>query len=258
MDAGKRKRIGLALSGGVARGPAHIGVLLVLAREGIPIDCVTGTSAGSLIGALYCAGFEPARMQAMSVNLSWRQLASVVGSKRGLVSFAKLERWLIRLIGDVQIADLPRPFAAMATDLHTGLPVTLYEGRLAAAVQASCSVPGFVTPVEWDGRLLGDGGVSCNLPVAAARTLGADYVIGVDLMQPALRVGWGPFGFGFAALETLIRRSSGELDSADCLIVPELAGATYFNFGKRDEMIALGMRAAEAKLPLIRSALTGS
>lgn len=249
------KRIGLALSGGVARGPAHVGVLLALERGGIPIDVVTGTSAGALVGALYCAGVTPAGMQELMRKVGWRQIASPVLPRRGFVSFEKLERWVAQLVRDATFADLERPFAVVATDLESGEPIQLREGRVARAVHASCAVPGFVVPVPWNGRWLCDGGASCNLPVAQARALGADYVIGVDLFRHAIRGRWGPFGIGMGALENLVRRSGGGLEGADCLISPELAGEVYLSFGKSGEFIALGERATDARLPEIREAL---
>lgn len=251
-----RKRIGLALSGGVARGPAHLGVLAVLEREGIPVDCVAGTSAGAVVGALYCAGMGLERAMEMLAHFGWGQIASAVWPSRGFVSFDKMEHWLVALIGDVPFDELQRPFAVMATDLQTGEAVLLREGPVARAVHASCAVPGFVVPVELNGRLLGDGGASGNLPVAAARALGAEFVIGVDLFPIAIRRRWGPFGFGFAALENLIRRSGGGMEEADCLIVPELAGTGYLRFQRAVEMAAWGVRAAEARLPAIRAALS--
>jgi NTE family protein len=250
-----RPRIGLALSGGVARGFAHIGVLKVLEREGIPIDCVAGVSVGSLAGAIYSAGNRPARMEELIARLGWRKIAGPVFPRQGFVSFAKLERWLIETIGDLSFADLRCPFAAVATDLQSGAPVLLHEGRVAPAVHASCAVPGFVEPVEVGRRWLCDGGASVNLPSAAARALGADYVIGVDLFQHHVRAGWGPFGFGFAALENLVRRSGGGLENADCVITPKLAGDLYLSFGKYKELISEGEAAAEAQLPIIRAAL---
>lgn len=254
-EPGGYKCIGLALSGGVARGPAHVGVLLALERGGIPIDVVTGTSAGALVGALYCAGVTPASMQELLREVGWRQIASPVFPRRGFVSFEKLERWVARTIRDATFADLEKPFAAVATDLESGEPVQLREGRVARAVHASCAVPGFVVPVQWNGRWLCDGGASCNLPVAQARSLGADYVIGVDLFRHAIRGRWGAFGIGLGALENLVRRSGGGHESADCLISPELAGEVYLSFGKSREFIALGQRATEAKLPEILEAL---
>jgi NTE family protein len=253
--SGGRKRIGLALSGGVARGAAHVGVLKVLEREGIPIDCVVGTSIGSLVGALLCAGLKAARMEELIGGASWRHIASLVLPQQGFISFAKLERWLIQTIGDLNFADLCRPLAVVATELKSGEPVVMREGRVAPAVHASCAVPGMVVPVRVNGSWLCDGGASVNLPSAAARDLGADYVVGVDLFQHHVRSGWGPFGFAFAALENLIRRSGGGLEAADCVITPKLAGDLYISFGKYKELIAEGEAAAQAQLPAIHAAL---
>lgn len=177
---GGRKRVGLALSGGVARGSAHIGVLKALDREGIPIECVAGTSAGALAGAMYCAGIQPARMEELIAHLGWREIASFVFPRQGFVSFAKIEMWLTGTIGDLNFADLQRSFAAVTTDLKRADQVVLKEGRVAPAVHASFAVPGFVLPVQVGGKWLCDGGASANLPSAAARALGADDVIGVD------------------------------------------------------------------------------
>lgn len=254
-EPGGRRRIGLALSGGVARGAAHIGALKVLERERIPVDCVAGTSAGALVGALYCAGIRAGEMEERIAHLGWREISDLVFPRKGFLSFAKLERWLIETIGDLDFADLAHPFAAVTADLKNGETVVLREGRLAPAVHASCAVPGFVEPVFLNGRWLCDGGVSGNLPSAAVRALGADYVIGVDLFQHHIRPGWGPFGYSLAALETLVRRSGGGLENADCLITPKLAGDLYVSFGKHKELIAEGEKAGEAQLSTIRAAL---
>jgi NTE family protein len=109
--------------------------------------------------------------------------------------------------------------------------------------------------VEYDGRLLFDGGSSNNLPGRAVRTLGAEYVIGVDLFRPTIRRGMGALAYGMAAVENFVRRSGGGLDSCDALIVPDLAGASYFRFSQRERMMALGRRAAETQVPVIRAAL---
>jgi NTE family protein len=252
----KRKRIGLALGGGVARGMAHIGVLTVLEREGIPIDFIAGTSAGSLIGALYCAGRSAAEIKAHTIKLNWLTFASPVWPSRGLVSFERLERWLVNELGDITFADLKIPFAAVAADLDTGFPVRLSSGRLAPAVRASCSVPGFVTPLEIDGRLLGDGSLADTVPVDILREMGADYVIGVDIFTSSIRPRWGPFGMGFTAMEILVQRAGGGIDTADCLISPRLGGETYLRFSKRERLFKLGEEAAEEKLPFILQALS--
>ena len=255
MDIPDHRRIGLALSGGISRGPAHVGVLNVLAQQGIPIDCVVGVSAGSIIGAVFCAGVPLEMMNEVAVKIGWRRLAQPVWPRRGFLSFKKLERFLIDLIGDVEFQQLKIPFAVVVTDLLSGEPVVLKDGRVATAVHASCAVPGFVEPVERDGRLLGDGGVSCNLPGKQVRALGADYVIGVDLMQPHLRRRMGPFRFGAMALETLIQRSGGGLESADCLIQPTLAGFNSLTFGRVAYLIERGEAAARQQQETIHAAL---
>ncbi len=166
-----RKRVGLALGGGGARGMAHVGVIRVLEREGIPIDCIAGTSAGSLAGAAYAGGIRGHDLVELALRLRWRDIVRPVWPRQGFVSFARLEDFVAELLGDPEFADLEIPYAAMAADLATGEQVVLKEGRVAPAVQASCSVPGIATPVAIDGRLLADGGVVNNLPISAVRAL---------------------------------------------------------------------------------------
>jgi NTE family protein len=250
-----RKRVGLALGGGVVHGIAHAGVLSVLVQAGIPIDCVSGSSAGSLIGAFYSAGVPVERILEIGENIRWRKVASPVWPRRGFVSFDKMARWVAHELGDIRFEDLKIPFVAVATDMATGQPVRQCEGRLAPAVQASCSVPGFITPVEINGRLLADGSLADTVPVSVLREMGADYVIGVDILPPSLRLSWGPFGFGFTALEILVQRAGNGIDSADCLICPELAGKTYLRFSKAKEFVALGKKAALEKIDIIREGL---
>jgi NTE family protein len=249
------KRVGLALGGGVMRGLAHVGVLTVLKREGIPIDVVAGTSAGSLIGALYCAGLSIEDLTALALRLGWWHIARPVFPLRGLITFLPMERYLVKLIGDLGFADLRVPLAAVATDLGRGEPYVMCEGRLAPAVRASCSVPGLVTPVEMDGRVLCDGGISNNLPVDVARSLGADYVIGVNLFDPLYRQPRSIFSMGFAAVETLVRRAGGGLSACDCLISPDLIGASYVRVSRKVDLIQRGAAAAELQLPALRAAL---
>lgn len=250
------KKIGLALGGGVAHGLAHVGVLLALERAGIPVDCIAGTSAGALIGAFFAAGWSAEQMRELAMKLGWRHLARPAWPGRGgLVSFYPLERFLIRRLGNVRFTDLPRCFAAVTTDLETGESVPVTWGRLAAAVHASAAVPGMVVPVAIEGRLLGDGGVSDNLPVIAARNLGADYVIGVSIFGLQLRQARGALSRGLAAVESAVRWAGGGLRLADCLIEPDIAGYSYVRFRYRKELIALGEAAAAAKISEIKRAL---
>lgn len=255
MEQAHRKRVGLALGGGVVRGMAHIGVLTILEREGIPIDFVAGTSAGSLVGAMYCAGMSPVVIKEVATRIRWWNIARPVWPSRGFVDFQPLEFFLARELGDPDFTDLKIPFAAVASDLDTGDAVPLCKGRVAQAVRASCSVPGIVAPVEMDGRMLGDGSLADTVPVDILREMGAEYVIGVDIFTSSIRPRWGPFGMGFTAMEILIRRAGGGIEKADCLISPNLGGETYLRFSKKDRIYLLGEQAAEQALPAIHLGL---
>ena len=250
-----KPKIGLALSGGGARGTVHVGVLSVLLEAGIPIDMVAGTSVGSLVGAAYCAGLPIDRLIAMSLSTSWKDLSHFTLSKYGFVNFARIEPWIKNFIGDVDIQDLAVPFAAVTADMELGRMVVLREGSVATAVRASCSVPGLVTPVEVNGRLLSDGGIFDNLPVDVVRTMGADYVIGVDIFVPSNYRRMGALGIGLQSIEMMVRHSGGRVEDADCLIVPEISGHAYHRFSKTQEFINLGAEATRKALPAIQAAL---
>lgn len=253
-----RKKVGLALGGGAARGLAHIGVIMTLEQAGVPIDFIAGTSMGSMIGSAYAAGMECKRLHEVAVEAGWRHIARPTWPRHGLLSFERLETWMINLIGDVDIRDLSIPFAAVATDLETGERVILREGRLSTTVRASCSVPGFVAPIEVNGRLLCDGGVSDNVPDDAARMLGADYVIGVDIFAPAYRTYLGPVGVALAAVETLVRHAGGGNANADCLIVPDMVGQSYLRLSNYEAFIEAGAQATRDMLPVILDDLAAS
>jgi NTE family protein len=247
----------LALGGGVARGLAHIGVLSVLEKAGVPIDCIAGTSMGAIIGASYCAGLEIADLRRIAARTSWWQVSRPFLSASGLVTFNRMERWIEDNIGEFDVRDLAIPFAAVASDLVSGERVILAEGRLSTAIRASCSVPGFAPPVEINGRMLVDGGITDNIPADVARVLGADYVIGVDVFAPILRRRLGPLSQGLAAIETLVRNAGKGAQESDCLIIPKVEGRSYFRFSQYERLIALGEEAALAQLPTILQALEG-
>jgi NTE family protein len=251
-----RKRVGLALGGGGARGLAHVGVLSVLEREGIPVDCIAGTSAGSVVGAAYAAGLRADRLLELAQRLRWRQVARLVWPHRGFVSFDKLEAYFAELVGDVTIPTLELPYAAVAADLATGEPVILRDGRLAAAVRASCSVPGIVTPLELNGRLLIDGGVANNLPISVVRDLGAEVVIAVGLVAPSQDDARTPLQIGFKAIEFLIVGAGDDPATADVYLPIPLTGlASLLRTSAWQRFTALGEQIAEQALPLIRKAL---
>jgi len=182
-------RVGLALSSGGARGAAHVGVLKVLEEAGIVPDIIVGTSMGAEFGGAYAAGIPISELEGLLRSTSFGRVARSLLPTipwSGWSSGNAIRRFLRNLLGDRRIEDLPIRFAAVVTDLESGLPVTLTEGSLVEAIRASLSVPGLFTPVWLDNHLCIDGGVSNPLPIDAARVLGADIVIAVDvLVEPS-------------------------------------------------------------------------
>jgi NTE family protein len=176
-------RIGLALGSGSARGWSHIGVIRALNEAGIRVDYVAGTSIGALVGAVYAAG-QVDKLEAWALQLEWKQILSfmdVVLPKSGLIDGRKIADLVRQRVHAKNIEDLPIPFGAIATDLRTGHEVVLRKGDIVEAVRASISLPGILTPVEKDHAFLIDGGLVNPLPVNTARSMGADFVIAVDL-----------------------------------------------------------------------------
>lgn len=184
-----KKRIGLALSSGGARGAAHIGVLKVLEEEGIIPDIIAGASMGAELGGAYAAGIPISELEGLWQSASFGRVAMSLLPTipwSGWSSGNAIRRFLRDLLGDRMIEELPIRFAAVVTNLESGLPITLTEGSLVEAIRASLSVPGLFTPVWLNGYLCIDGGVSNPLPVDTARALGADVVIAVDvLVEPS-------------------------------------------------------------------------
>ncbi len=176
-------RIGLALGSGSARGWAHIGVIHALEEAGFTVDCVAGTSIGALVGAVYSSGklFE---MEEAVLRLDRKQIlmfSDVVLPKSGLIDGRKITNLIEKYVLDTSLEDLPLPLRIIATDLTTGGEVVLQKGNIVEAVRASFSLPGVFIPVRKDGNLLVDGGLVNPVPVSAAKNMGADFVIAVDL-----------------------------------------------------------------------------
>lgn len=184
MTSGRRKKIGLALGGGYARGLAHIGVLEVLEREGIPVDIIAGTSIGALVGSLYARQMDAGllRKQAQKFDLmSMTSLVDLAVPRGGFIGGRRITNLLRRLIGDVKFDDLNIPLACVATDIITGDEVVINEGSVLEAVRASISIPVIFTVVEMQGRYLVDGGLVNPVPVSVVKAMGADIIIAVDI-----------------------------------------------------------------------------
>ncbi len=274
-DATPRPRhVGLALGGGAARGLAHIGVLEVLTEHSIPIDLVTGCSVGALVGALLAAGVSPQRMHTLTDELHWGTLSTfslytmklgelnlltLKGLPLGLLDLDRMVEWLDKLWGKrLRFEQLALPFAAIAADVVSGEMVAMNEGEVAPAVRASCSVPGIFTPYRRHGRLLVDGGVVDNLPVQAARAMGAEYVIAVDLLpapSPQRREPENIMELSLMSLYTLMRANQEMGVEADCTIAPDVKDMGLTDLTAAKALIAAGRAAAEAALPQLRAEL---
>jgi NTE family protein len=180
-------RIGLALGGGGARGWAHIGVIRALQESGAQIACVAGTSMGALVGAAFAAGQLDA-LEASARQVNWKEVLyhffEVTLPRSGLIDGRKVVSFVRRHVPTSRIEELRLPFAAVATDLETGEEVILWRGDVLEAVRSSLSIPGIFTPARWDGRTLVDGGLVNPVPVSAARALGAEFIVAVDV-RPA-------------------------------------------------------------------------
>ena len=252
---GANKKVGLALGGGAVRGFAHLGVIQVLLREGIPIDYVAGTSVGSLIGAAYCSGMPLEEILEISKKVNWRNIVRPHWGNQGLVSFRGIRTLVDEIFDTPTFEGLQTPFAVVTTDIDADAGVVISEGPVAPAVEASCSVCGVVAPVELNGKRLADGIFVNAVPVSVVQEMGADYVIGVDVFKPLIRPYGGFVSYLVNAFEIVLRHAGGGMESADCLISPNIEGFTYLRFGKRKELIELGAQAAESKLSKIQRAI---
>lgn len=180
------KKVGLALSGGAARGLAHIGVLKALEEEHIPVDMIGGTSMGALVGAIYAKERNASVLEEIAIGVDWRKLAHLVDPNivppwKGFVHGEKVKLFLNTLIGGVSFEELGIPFAAVAVDIESLEEIIFDKGSVLEAVRASISLPVIFTPVKWQGRFLVDGGVLNPLPVNVVRKMGAEIVIAVNV-----------------------------------------------------------------------------
>ena len=288
----KRKRIGLALGGGGARGLAHIGVLRVLDSEKIPIDLIVGTSIGALVGGTYASGISPDELQKrvdaylnstefQSSALKAFETAHAKGElgltekiqsylrncfyliqamfKPGLLSNEDFQTTINYFIPDIQIEETRIPFRAVATDLVSGEQIIFSHGPLRQAVMASCAVPGAIAPLKEGERLLSDGGIICLVPSSVARQEGADIVISVAVDRC----------IGSEELRNVVdvyyrvseimgeKLKNYELGEADVVILPKVGDLHWSNFSQAMDLIDEGEKATREKLDDIRNIMPG-
>jgi len=248
--------IGLALSGGAARGIAHIAVLEVLEQDGIPIQAVAGTSAGSVVGALYCAGMPLPEIKRILLGASWQDILRLTIPKRGLISSEGIFRFMEDILPVKKFSSLSIPFAAVATDLKTAEKVVITNGSLARAVQASCSLPIIFTPTELNKKVLVDGGVASQVPVRAAREeLGAKHVVAVNVNYRAVELDQYDNIIKIATHLSVLwasRNAREEEKLADAVIPVNAKDISLYDLSKAKELLRRGRKAAEEKLPEIR------
>jgi NTE family protein len=252
-------RIGLALGGGAVRGAAHIGVLDVLDRAGLPPAIITGTSAGALVGALYASGMSPAEIAKVAQTLRWARLVRPGRTRKALFETSKLGLFLETALGGVEFEDLPTPFAAVACDLTTGREVVMRSGPVASAILASAAIPGVFSPVERDGHLLVDGGLVTMVPAALARQMGADIVIAVDVSGPLPRRPPTTVLHILVAVSTLQPGGRDAIEEdADLVLKPEVDAYAFWELTRIPEFEDAGRDATEKALPVIRALLAAA
>ena len=280
---GTRPRIGLALSGGSARGFAHVGVLQVLEEAGVPVDAIAGTSMGSVVGGLYSSGLSTEELRAIAAEVDWGRMFSDAPDRRNLPVGRKVEQgrtvfglpivdgsprlpsgivqgqritqlltgltWHVHSVRDFR--DLSVPFVAIATDAETGEAVVLDHGFLADAIRASLAIPSVFAPVEIEGRYLIDGGMVRNLPTPEVLALGADIVICSDVTKP-LATADSLLTLVDILTQTMafrtVERRDIDAELCDVMILPDIEGLNSSDFADAEEIIARGRAAAESAL----------
>jgi NTE family protein len=247
--------IGLALSGGVVLGAAHVGVLRALEEEGIRTGWAAGTSAGAIVAALHAFGMPVDEIASRLSSLSWLSVTNFRPSRLGLLGLDRLADFMRETLGDVNLEDAELPLAVVAADIHTGEKIALRTGNLATAVSASACIPGIFTPVDWESRLLVDGGIVENLPLDTVRALGADRVLGVDLHTAGL------YPEPKSIIDIVLNASSILVSNTrmlyekddDVIISPQLNAYNALDTGHVPELIEEGYRCAQDHIEAIRS-----
>jgi NTE family protein len=250
-------KIAPVLGGGAARGFAHIGVIKALEAQGIVPDMVVGTSAGSVVGALYAAGMSGFDIQKVALGMKEEMVADWTLPDRGVLKGEALQDFINEKVKNLSIQKLPRPLGVVATDLQNGEMVLFRQGNTGMAVRASSAVPGVFQPVNINGRDYVDGGLTSPVPAQAARSMGADFVIAVDISNVSRRAKLT------STMDVLLQTfaimghtiSSHELKDADIVIRPKTTAISSTDFDDRNLAILEGEKAAAAAMPELKAKL---
>ena len=271
----KKRKVGLALGGGAARGMAHIGVLEILEKSNVPIDMIAGTSAGAAIGAIYAQGKNTDELRKLAQSWDWKQRAQAIDlalPRSGFIAGHRIKKLLKSIIGNVSFDELKMPFACVATDVMTGEEVVINRGSVLEAVRASISVPIIFSVVKYGGRYLVDGGLVNPVPVSVLKDMGADFIIAVNVTPRLNRIPEAvylqesdsegtsatkePNMFSVIMKIFSINNSQvveASLDGADVIIEPRMAGIGMADFSHAEECILEGgLSAIDAVLEIKR------
>jgi NTE family protein len=264
MRTSHHPTIGLALSGGAARGMAHVGVMRALVENKVPIHYIGGTSAGSIVGGAFAAGMPVEEIAEFGLSLRWRDIGRMTMSRLGVQSNERLEQYLRARLPVTRFEDLKIPFAAVATDLKTGAAVIFHnQGDVPFAIRASCAIPGWYVPVaDEEGRQLVDGGLVAVIPATITRELGADLVIAVDV-NAAGATFLGPTSsiIGVVLQSMLVVQKTAsrfQLASSDLVITPQVGQIRWDEMGRAEELMEAGYVAAMKSMPQVFELLESS
>jgi NTE family protein len=247
-------KIALVLGGGAAKGFAHVGVIKALEAHGLQVDIIVGTSAGSVVGAIYAAGYNGFDLQRVALSMDERTVSDWVLPNRGFIKGESLQKFVNEAVQNRPIERLNRTLAVVATDLQSGEMLVFRSGDTGLAVRASSSVPGIFQPVQLHEREYVDGGLVSPVPVRTARELGADIVIAVDISdkpkQGKLRDSIDVLMQTFTIMSRVI--AGEELKQADVVVGPDISNLNSANFESRNYAIIEGEKAGLAAVPQIQ------
>jgi len=257
--APKQAKVALVLGAGASRGFAHIGVLKVLESNKVPVHMIVGTSAGSFVGSLYAYGFNAFQLQKMSFSLEKGDIIDLTVPDNGFVRGEKLEEYINTSVMSTPLEKMRIPFYVVATDLQNGQEVVFVKGNTGKAVRASCSIPGIFRPVKIENRMYVDGGVVSPVAVDAARRMGADIVIAVDIasgidnVQPDTTI-----DTMLQAVSIMYSKLTAiQIRRADVVIRPKVGSIASGDFSKKHDAVLEGEKAALEALPEIQRIIAG-
>jgi len=265
----KKKKVGLVLGSGGAKGVAHVGVIKSLLKNGVPIDIITGSSIGALVGALYASRGNVEELEKIIKEITYKDLGKILADpvlNGGLIKGEKTLTYLKQLFDDEKIENLKIPFSAVMTDVKTAETVVIDNGDIAEAVRASISIPLVFSPVLLRDRLMVDGGVSSPVPVEAARQMGADVVIAVNLDGVYFSEDKNITGFSGSTMDVLknsyyalrYNLSKKEVAGADVVIEPIMKNIGGFSFVGSADGITMGEEAADKEMGKIKKIIFGN